>query len=114
MWLISWLRRRLHVNLKQVLTESALEPHALFECLCERDRVRLWPWLRDAQVATLQELLLSRPTLQRARLAFDSVTARHRALTRCSPTPCALHGHQALHHDGSAASAHPVARLLAA
>lgn len=76
--------RRLQVNLKQLLNESTLEPADLFECLCERDRVRLWPWLHTAQLAALQELLLSRPQLPKARLAFDSVTRRHKALARCA------------------------------
>jgi hypothetical protein len=76
--------RRLQLNLKDVLARSQLEPRRHFFCLCERDRVRLWPWLHGAQVEALRAYLRARPPLPQARRVLDGVAARCESLARCA------------------------------
>ena len=83
----SGLLFRLQVNLKQVLAQSELPAGRHFECLCERDRVRLWPWLRDRQVECLTRCLQERPPFDIARHVLDSCTNRFAALRSYAPHP---------------------------
>lgn len=75
---------RLQVNLRSLLSTSNLTARQLFECLCERDRARLWPWLREAQTEALQRYLQSGPPVLDVRHLFDSVLARVIILRRCA------------------------------
>ena len=76
--------RRLQVNLRLLLSSSNLTARQLFECLCERDRARLWPWLGDAQTEVLQKYLQSKPPVLEARQLLDSVLTRVSTLRRCA------------------------------
>jgi hypothetical protein len=81
---------KMAVNLKLVLGNSYLDALQLFRCLCERDRVRLWPWLRKMQIAALQQYCMGMPPLLEVRRLFDEMLARCITLTGYVPRSCHL------------------------
>jgi hypothetical protein len=74
---------RLEVNLKALLSSTCLPPRHLFECLCERDHLRLWPWLRGAQTRALQLFLKNTSTVAQVRGLLDVIVVRLEASKRC-------------------------------
>jgi hypothetical protein len=53
-----------------------------FLCLCERSP-RLWPWLREQQISSLREFLLTERDLTFTRRVFESINARFKGHALC-------------------------------
>ena len=75
------LRFRFKADLQACIGDTSLPPDKRFLCLSERGTLD-WPWLREQQIASLQQFLQPSPGLDYATKVFDNINSRFAAYAR--------------------------------